>query len=107
VPGVAWRVTTQSTPIAWIVFAVSTKVSPLATLLPPAENSTVSAPNRLAAKEKLLRVRVLFSKNRLAHVFPVSSGNLRRQFSVASLSRWAVSSSSVNSAADKLCRSSR
>jgi diguanylate cyclase (GGDEF)-like protein len=57
--------TTASTFIASMFLAVSMTVSPLAVLLPEDENSTVSAPRRRAASEKLLRVRVLFSKNRV------------------------------------------
>lgn len=45
--------TIASTFIASMFFAVSMNVSPLETLLPVAENSTVSAPSRLAAREKL------------------------------------------------------
>ncbi len=43
--------------MASMFLAVSIYVSPLARLLPLDENSTVSAPRRLAASEKLLRVR--------------------------------------------------
>ena len=56
--------------------AVSMNVSPLDRLLPEEENSTVSAPSRRAASEKLLRVRVEFSKNRLASVRPASTLDL-------------------------------
>ena len=48
--------------------AVSMNVSPFDVLLPVEEKSTVSAPSRRAASEKLFRVRVQFSKNRLASV---------------------------------------
>jgi len=65
-----------------MVLAVSTNVSPFATLLPLLLNSTVSAPNLFAASEKLLRVRVLFSKKRLAQVFPVNSGTFVLQLLV-------------------------
>ena len=54
--------------------AVSMNVSPFDRLLVEAEKSTVSAPSRRAASEKLVRVRVEFSKNRLTQVLPVSSG---------------------------------
>ena len=66
----------------------------------------VSAPSRLAASEKLLRVRVLFSKNRLAIVFPASNDSLpERSIQVTQL--LAVSSSVVMSAADRLSRSNK
>ena len=64
--------------MASIVLAVSIKVSPFATDEPPDENSIVSAPNRLAANEKLLRVRVLFSKKTLAIVQPRSKLSFSR-----------------------------
>ena len=46
--------------------AVSMNVSPFDRLLPEEEKSTVSAPSRRAASEKLVRVRVEFSKNKFA-----------------------------------------
>jgi len=81
--------------------AVSMKLSPLATLLVPAEKSTTSAPSRRAASEKLSRVRVEFSKNRLAIVWPVSRATFSVQPFVASLSRTAVSRINVSSSADR------
>ena len=54
-----------STFMASIFLAVSMTVSPLAVLLPDDENSTVSAPSRRAASEKLLRVRVLILKEQI------------------------------------------
>ncbi len=81
-PGVAWRTTTASTPMASIVLAVSINVSPLETLEPLAENSTVSAPKRFAASEKLFLVRVLFSKKRLATVRPFKRSSLTLPASV-------------------------
>ncbi len=101
------RDTTQSTPMASIVLAVSTIVSPLETLLPVLLNSTVSAPRRFAAREKLFRVRVLFSKNIFAHVLPVSNDNLLRQPAVACFIQLAISSITFSSSADKLSRSNR
>jgi hypothetical protein len=47
------------------------------------ENSTVSAPSRFAANEKLLRVRVLFSKKRFAIVRPFKRSSLVLPFEVA------------------------
>ena len=78
-----------------------------AVLLPEEENSTVSAPRRLAASEKLLRVRVEFSKNKFARVRPVSTLILRRQSSVAALKRSAVSSKQFNSSAERLSASAK
>ena len=63
--------------MASMFLAVSMNVSPLERLLVEAEKSTVSAPSRRAASEKLVRVRVEFSKNRLTQVLPVSSGIFR------------------------------
>ena len=48
-------------------------VSPLERLLLEAEKSTTSADSRRAARPKLVRVRVEFSKNRLATTVPASS----------------------------------
>src|SRR4029079_19517471 len=81
--------------------AVSMKVSPFDRLLPEAEKSTVSAPNRRAAREKLVRVRVEGSKNKLAQQRPVSSDSFCRQPTVASLNAAALSRISVNSSADR------
>ena len=57
--------------------AVSMNVSPFDRLLVEAEKSSVSAPSRRAASEKLFRVRVEFSKNRLTQVLPASRGIFR------------------------------
>ena len=59
-------------PIASMFLAVSMIVSPFDRLLAAAEKSTVSAPSRRAASEKLVRVRVEFSKNSVTHVVPAS-----------------------------------
>jgi hypothetical protein len=64
-------------------------------LLPADVNSMVSPPSRRAASEKLFRVRVEFSKNRLAQVFPCKAVNLRRKPSVANLNAAAVSKTST------------
>ena len=66
--------------MASMFLAVSMNVSPFDRLLPEAEKSTVSAPNRRAASEKLVRVRVDGSKNRFAQVRPASDD---RRFSAA------------------------
>ena len=73
-PGVRWRTTITSIPIASMFLAVSMNVSPFDRLLVEAEKSSVSAPNRRAASPKLVRVRVEFSKNKLTQVLPVRSG---------------------------------
>ena len=54
------------------VFSVSTSDSPLETLEPDAVIDTVSAPRRLAAISKLVRVRVEASKNRFTIILPRS-----------------------------------
>src|SRR5947207_12210725 len=56
--------------IAASVFSVSTSDSPLLTLEPEAVMETASAPSRLAAISKLVRVRVDASKNRLTIILP-------------------------------------
>jgi len=86
---------------------VSMNVSPFDKLLPEEEKSMVSAPNRRAASEKLVRVRVEFSKNRFAHVRPARSGSFCVQSAEASLSRAAVSKIVVISSADSDSRSSK
>ena len=103
VPGEAWRTTTRWMPKASILRAVSTKVSPLLTLLPPVAKSMVSAPRRLAARPKLTRVRVLFSKNRFTTLFPARSVRLApgsrqvdkklSEWSRSQVISWAVSGS--------------
>ena len=54
------------------VFRVSTSDSPLETLEPEAVMEMASAPRRLAAISKLVRVRVEASKNRLTIMRPRS-----------------------------------
>ncbi len=58
--------------IAASVFSVSTSDSPLETLEAAAVMETASAPMRLAAISKLVRVRVEASKNRLTIILPRS-----------------------------------
>ena len=70
------RITITSTFMASMFFAVSMNVSPFERLLLEAVKSTTSAPSRLAARPKLVRVRVEFSKNRLAIVLSCNSGQL-------------------------------
>jgi len=77
------------------------------TLLPLLLNSTVSAPSRLAASEKLFRVLVLFSKNKFAQVFPLSNASLLRHPPVACFIQAAISSRVVISSADNDSSSSK
>ena len=76
VPGVGWRITRTSAPIASMFLAVSMNDSPFERLEPLGEKSCVSADSRLAARLKLVRVRVEFSKNKLKTIRPLESGNL-------------------------------
>ena len=83
-PGVGWRTTRTSAPIASMFLAVSMKVSPLVRLETLAEKSWTSAESRLAARLKLVRVLVEFSKNRLKTTRPCRAGTffrLRRETS--------------------------
>ncbi len=57
-PEAACRITMASGRMAASVFSVSTSDSPLVTLEPEALIETASAPMRLAAISKLVRVRV-------------------------------------------------
>ena len=82
--------------------AVSMNVSPFDRLLVEAVKSTVSAPNRRAASEKLVRVRVEASKNRFAQVLPARTGIFCLQPAVASLNITAVSRIVRSSSADRL-----
>ena len=82
-------------------FAVSMKVSPFETLLVEAEKSTVSAPKRRAASEKLVRVRVEFSKNSVTQVLPFRSGSCERSWAIACLKTAALSRISVISSAER------
>ena len=58
--------------MAFSVIAVSSSVSPLFTEEVATAMLITSAPSRLAASSKLVRVRVEFSKNRLMTVRPDS-----------------------------------
>src|ERR1017187_9497556 len=78
VPGVGWRATRTSAPIASMFLAVSMNDSPFDRLDPLGEKSCVSADNRFAARLKLVRVRVEFSKNRLKTIRPRSAGTFLR-----------------------------
>jgi len=69
-PEAAWRITMASGRMAARVLSVSTSDSPLLTLEPEAVMPIASAPRRLAAISKLVRVRVDASKNRLTIMRP-------------------------------------
>ena len=77
-PGVGWRTTRTSAPIASMFLAVSMKVSPLVRLETLAEKSWTSAESRLAERLKLVRVLVEFSKKRLKTTLPWSAGTFLR-----------------------------
>ena len=66
--------TTISTFIERMLFTVSMSVSPFETDETDAEKLTTSAERRFSASSNEVRVRVLFSKNRLAMVVPLSEG---------------------------------
>ena len=88
-------------------FAVSMNVSPFERLLVEAEKSSVSAPSRRAARAKLFRVRVEFSKNRLTQVLPTSKGISARPPAVACWNTSALSRIRVISSAESSSRPSR
>ena len=69
-PDSLWRTTIASGRMAFSVIAVSSSVSPLRTEEVATSMLMTSAPSRLAATSKLVRVRVEFSKNRLMTVRP-------------------------------------
>ena len=94
-------------PMASRFRAVSMNASPFDRLLPEAEKSITSAPSRLAANEKLVRVRVEFSKNKFTIVRPASTESFCRHPPVASLKRLAVSRSKHISSGESRSRSSR
>lgn len=73
--GIGWRMTTMSTFIDRMLLTVSIRVSPLVTEDTEAEKLTTSAERRFSASSKEVRVRVLFSKKRLAIVIPLSEGS--------------------------------
>ena len=64
------RTTIESGRMAFKVIAVSSRVSPLRTDEVATSMLITSAPSRLAATSKLVRVRVEFSKNRFMTVRP-------------------------------------
>ena len=70
----AWRTTNMSTCMASRLRRVSSRVSPLAVAEVEMLRLSTSAERRLAASSKVVRVRVLFSKKRLATTLPRHRG---------------------------------
>src|SRR5512140_1815149 len=77
--------------IASMFRAVSLSVSPFETLLPVEENPSTSAESRRSASSKESRVRVEFSKNMFAMVFPCRGGTFLMGRSSTSRKETAVS----------------
>ena len=77
-PDSAWRTTRTSGRMAFSVIAVSSSVSPFFTEQVATSMLMTSAPSRLPASSKEVRVRVEFSKNRLMTVRPRSSARACR-----------------------------
>ena len=77
-PLAEWRITMASGRMAASVFSVSTRDSPFETLEPEAVMEIASAPRRLAAISKLVRVRVDASKNRFTIILPRSVSSFFR-----------------------------
>ena len=73
-PGLGWRITTISTFMAKILLTVSMSVSPFFTEDCAAEKLITSAESLFSASSKDRRVRVLFSKNKLAIVISLREG---------------------------------
>ena len=94
--------------MASMLRAVSISVSPLLTLDPFSEKSIRSADKRWAASEKLMRVRVLSSKNALTTTLPRSAGTfftlrVETSLNVSAVSRTKRISSADSSSNDKRC----
>ncbi len=106
-PGVGWRITMTSAPIASMFLAVSMNDSPFERLEPLGEKSWVSAESRLAARLKLVRVRVEFSKNRLKTIRPWRAGTFLRLRVEISANDSAVSRIATISSRDRSSRPSR
>jgi hypothetical protein len=88
--------------------AVSISVSPLLTLLPFSEKSITSADSREAAREKLVRVRVLSSKKVLTTTRPRSAGyfltlRIETSLNIPAVSSTMRISSAVNSSSVSRC----
>ena len=87
--------------MASMFLAVSMNVSPLERLETLAEKSWVSAESRLAARLKLVRVRVEFSKKRLKTILPWRAGTFLRLRVEISANDSAVSRIATISSADR------
>ena len=96
-PDWPWRTTSRSQCMAFSVVAVSSRVSPLFTDELDTDMLMTSAPNRLPASSKEVRVRVLSSKNRLIRVRPRSASRWvwRERLSSTWLSASSSSSTTV------------
>src|SRR5881227_1590677 len=93
--------------MASMFLAVSMNVSPLERLDTDAEKSCTSAESRLAARLKLVRVLVEFSKKRLKTIRPWSAGTFLRLRVETSANDWAVSRMATSSSAESSSRPSR
>ena len=86
---------------------VSSRLSPLEALLLAMSRLITSALRRLAAISKVVRVRVLFSKNRLNTLLPRNSGTFLTSRSFTDKKVPAVSKMCVNTALGKPSMESR
>ena len=93
-----WRTTNMSACIADRLAIVSSKLSPLLALLLAMSRLMTSALKRLAAISKVVRVRVLFSKNRLNTLLPRNNGTFLTSRSLTLRKVLAVSRICVNTA---------
>src|SRR5262245_45681458 len=87
--------------IASILRAVSSKVSPLTTLLDDGEKLMTSALSRFAANSNDVRVLVLGSKNRFTTVRPRSAGTFLMSRPVTSLNESAASNINRSSSTER------
>ena len=92
-----WRTTNMSLAMASRLSRVSDRDSPLEVAEVLISRFSTSADNRLAASSKVLRVRVLDSKNRLTTVRPRSRGTFLIRRSPTSMNESAVSRMPVSS----------
>ena len=86
---------------------VSSSVSPLAVELRPISSVNTSADRRLAAMSNVVRVRVLFSKNRLNTLLPRSRGSFLTSRSFTLTKLLAVSRMCVRMSRDRPSGDSR
>ncbi len=106
------RTTTTSIFIDSMFLSVSSKVSPFWTLELELEKFTMSAESLFSASSKLVRVRVLFSKNRFTIVSPRRDGTFftgrsRSSRNSTAVSRIARISLSPTPSSPKRCRIAR